>query len=195
MPEPPRRARDLRLLDHIDAHPRRPYTGTLWRVGRSGRDPVLGGKSVSRWCNGKFDVLFTSLERNGAVAEMYALLSLQPAFPSAVAFHAHRLHASVQQALHLVDLPTLARLGVDTDRYHERNYTKTQEIADAALFLGFDGLVVPSARWKCTNAVLFTDRIEPAQLLLEESERTPIDWQEWRRQTGAARPRSRHSPA
>jgi len=191
MPPPPQRARDIRLLDHIDAHPRRPYAGPLWRVVRSGRDPLQGGSSISRWCNGRFDVLYTSLERDGAIAEIHALLSLQPAFPSNVAFQAHRLRVSVQQALHLVDLPTLARLGVDTDRYQERDYLRTQAIADAAFFLGFDGLFIPSARWECTNAVLFTDRIEPVQLSIEETEPAAIDWQAWRRQTRTARARPR----
>ena len=95
----------------------------------------------------------------------------------------HRVTAAVHQALHLVDLPTLARLGVDIDRYHDREYAKTQDIADAAYFLGFDGLFVPSARWPCSNAVLFTDRIEPAALSVDATEPEPIDWRAWRRGT------------
>jgi RES domain-containing protein len=183
VPQEPRRARDLRLLDQVDAYPRRAHTGPLWRVVRDGRDPLLGGRSASRWCNGRFDVLYTSLERDGAIAEVHALLSLQPVFPSKITFQVHRLHVSVEQSLHLADLPTLARLGVDTDRYQERNYAKTQDIADAAYFLGFDGLFVPSARWPCANAVLFTDRIEPASLSIDRTEPDPIDWRSWRRQT------------
>jgi hypothetical protein len=183
VPQHPRRARDLHLLDHVDAYPRRPYAGLLWRVVREGRDPLQGGRAVSRWCNGQFDVLYTSLEREGAIAEIYALLGLQPVFPSKIAFQVHRLRVAVQQSHHLADLPTLARLGVDTDRYQERDYTKTQDIADAAFFLGFDGLFVPSARWSCTNAVLFTERIEPACLSIDATEPGPIDWRSWRRRT------------
>jgi hypothetical protein len=178
-----RRARDLRLLDHVDAYPRRPHSGQLWRVAREGRDPLQASRSVSRWCNGQFDVLCTSLQREGAIAEVYALLSLQPVFPSKVVFQVHRLQVSVQQSLHLVDLPTLGRLGVDVDRYQEREYRRTQDIADAAYFLGFDDLFVPSARWPCTNAALFTDKIEPAVLSIEETEPEPVDWHGWRQRT------------
>lgn len=128
------------------------------------------------------------MAREGAIAEVYALLSLQPVFPSKIAFNVHRLHVSVQQSLHLTDLGTLARLGVDVDHYQTRDYAKTQEIADAAYFLGFDGLFVPSARWSCMNAVLFTDRIEPAALSVDMTEPKPVDWQSWRRR---ARERSR----
>lgn len=84
-------------------------------------------------------------------------------------------------ALRLADLPTLASLDVDIERYRERDYTKTQAIADAACFLGFDGLVAPSARWDCLNAVLFTDRIAPGAITLSETEDECIDWGAWRR--------------
>jgi RES domain len=183
VPPESRRARDLRLLDHVDAYPRRPYVGVLWRVVRDGRDALQPGRALSRWCNGDFDVLYTALERDGAIAEVHALLSLQPVFPSKIEFKVHRLRASVRQSLHLTDLPTLARLGVDVNHYQTRDYTKTQEIADAAYFLGFDGLFVASARWTCTNAVLFAERIEVGWLSIEKTEPKPVDWQNWRRRT------------
>ena len=52
---------------------------------------------------------------------------------------------------------------------------------DAACFLGFDGLIAPSARWPAQNAMLFTDRIAPAELILVESDRKLIDWRAWRK--------------
>ena len=70
---------------------------------------------------------------------------------------------------------------VDAARYAERNYARTQEIADAAHFLGFDGLIGPSARWPCLNLVLFTDRIPPGQIQIVEIPETPIGWEDWRK--------------
>ena len=58
---------------------------------------------------------------------------------------------------------------------------RTQEIADAAFFLGFDGLIAPSARWPCSNFVLFTDRIPPGLLDLAKTSEAPIDWSDWRK--------------
>jgi RES domain-containing protein len=182
------RARDLKLLDQVDALPRPAYEGVLWRVVREGRDPLQGGRSVSRWCNGEFDVLYTSLEREGAIAELHALLSLQPVFPSKIVFRVHRLRVSALQALNLTDLPTLSKLGVDVARYQDRNYAQTQSIADAPYFLGIDGLLAPSARWPCTNAIIFTDRLEPVSLSIEVTESDSVDWPEWRRHTQAGRP-------
>lgn len=176
-----RRARDLKLLDAIDVFDREPFTATVWRVVREGRDPVLGIASRSRWCNGTFDVLYTSLDEAGAVAEVHALLSLQPVFPSKIRWFAHKLKVSATQTLNLASLPTLGRLGVDTSRYGERDYRRTQEIADAAYFLGFDGLIAPSARWRCSNVVLFTDRIPPGRIEILETPMDPISWESWRK--------------
>jgi RES domain-containing protein len=175
------RARDIALLDSIDAFKREHLEANVWRVTREGRDPALGSPSRSRWCNGRFDVLYTCFEQDGAIAEIYALLSLQPVFPSKDRWFAHRLRVIADRSLKLADLPALARLGVDIARYAERNYSHTQEIADAAYFLGFDGLIVPSARWPCSNLVLFTEQIPPEQIEIAESSADPIDWTAWRK--------------
>lgn len=177
-----RKARDLKLLDAIDGHERIAGSHATWRVVRTGRDPLQGAASRSRWCNDSFDVLYTSLERNGALAEIHALLSNQPFFPSKITSSVHRISVRTQKTLVLDDLTKLARLGVDIDRYRERSYGRTQEIADAAFFLGFDSLLVPSARWTCLSLVVFSDRITPVDLILEESEPDTIDWNSWRKQ-------------
>jgi hypothetical protein len=178
-----RRARDLKLLDDIDAFKREPFSQPIWRVVREGRDPILGSASKGRWSNGTFDVLYTSVEQDGAIAEIYSLLSLQPVFPSKTRWFAHKLKVSAKQTLKLADIATLNRLGVDTVHYTDRQYDRTQEIADVAYFLGFDGLIAPSARWECLNAVLFTDRIPPDQIEITKNETKPIAWDAWRKRT------------
>ena len=183
MPVDPPRARDLALLDAIDAFEREPFAQSVWRVVREGRDPLQGARSRSRWCNDTFtfDVLYASLEREGALAEIYALLSSQPVFPSRIKSFVHCVSVRASKTLRLADVATLAKLGVDTARFRERVYARTQAIADAAYFLGFDGLIAPSARWDCHSLVLFTDRIQPSDIQLERTEPEPIDWQAWRR--------------
>jgi hypothetical protein len=172
--------RDLALLDLIDKFSREDFTTEVWRVCRDGRDPMQGAASLSRWCNGTFDVLYTSFERDGALAEIHALLTLQPVFPSKIISRVHRLSISVTRSLRLADLPTLERMGVDTAHYGGRDYTQTQAIADAAYFLDFDGIVAPSARWPCLNAMLFTERVAQNAILMEHTEPEPINWSYWR---------------
>ena len=171
--------RDLALLDIIENFQREAYRADVWRICRDGRDPTQGAPSLSRWCNGQFDVLYTSFERDGALAESNGLLTLQPVFPSKIVSRAHRLAISVTRSLRLADLATLARLGVDTAHYGERDYRKTQAIADAAWFLDFDGIVAPSARWSCLNAMLFTERVTEKASIIEKTEPEPINWAAW----------------
>lgn len=177
-----RRARDPELLDELDAFAREAFELEVWRVVRAGRDPTLGGPSRSRWCNGSFDILYTCLEQQGAVAEIHALLSLQPVFPSRDHWSLYRLNVRVTRTLRIADLAVLARLGIDTVRYADRDYGRTQAVADAAYFLGFDGLIAPSARWSCLNVILFTDRVPPDRIQVVETAETPVDWQRWRRE-------------
>ncbi len=168
-------------MDALDACAREQYVGEAWRVARKGRDPLLGSASFSRWCDGTFDVLYTSLARDGAMAEVDALLKLQPVFPSKIVSLLYRLDVRTSQTLRLADLDMLARLGVDTAHYRERDYAKTSAVAETALFLGFDGLIVPSARHDCANLVLFTERFAPDDITLSAQEPEIVDWTNWRK--------------
>jgi hypothetical protein len=177
-----RRARDLKLLDAIDAFPRESFEARVWSVVREGRDPTLGSPSQSRWCTGQFDVLSTSLDRDGALAKIHALLSEQPVFPSRMTWRCYELEVTSKKTLRLTDISTLEKLGVDTSTYRQRRYDRTQSIADAAFFLGFDGIAAPSARWNCQNLVIFTDRFGPGDIGLTSDRGVQIDWASWRRQ-------------
>lgn len=144
-----------------------------WRAARLGRDPLIAAPSQSRWGNGGFDVLYCALERDGAVAEIHALLRLQPVFPSRMDWAVHELAVTAERVLRLPDLADLAPLGVDVARYGSREHAATQAVADAAVFLGFDALIAPGARWPCLNMMLFGGA---ARVLGSEG----IDWGAWR---------------
>lgn len=173
-----REPRDLATLDLLDALPREAVETTAWRVIRHGRDVLQPTSPKGRWDTGDFGVLYTSLDRNGALAEIHYQLSLQPVFPSRLQSLLWRLEAKVQRAARL-DHELLEKLSVLKHEYPRINYTRTQEIAEAAAFLGFDSLIVPSARWGCSNLILFMDQIEPENLSAIESE--AIDWDVWRK--------------
>jgi RES domain-containing protein len=173
-----RRARDHRLLDALGELQAEPFTGKVWRVVREGRDPLQPSMVQGRWSSGNFDVLYTSLVREGACTETHFHLSRQPIFPSELRFWLHELGVNTRQTLRLPTVESLIRLGVEEPRYQEILYEQTQAIADAARFMGFDGLVVPSARWDGLNLVLFTDALQPDDIELVRSEE--VAWVEWR---------------
>lgn len=151
----------------------------VWRVTRSGRDPLRGGSADGRWgAAGELEVLYTSEQRDGALAEIGFRLSLEPVWPSLIK---HDLHAIAVGAGNIAQLETshLEQLGVDMARFESFDYQATQAIAAAAHFLGFGGLFVPSARYPCRNLVLFTDRGETTERLQLISTE-PVDWTSWR---------------
>jgi RES domain len=171
--------RDIALLDALDKLPRLIIQQRVWRTVRDGRDPLEGSKSRGRWGHDAMETLYTSHVKEGSVAEIYSLLSAQPVFPSKPKWLTYEIKAELECVASLPTLPELAELGVDLDRYHLREYDRTQEIADAALFLGFTGMIVPSARWDCANLVIFTEKVDPDQLTLEGAP-GPVDWDRWR---------------
>ena len=121
---------------------------------------------------------------DGARAEIFFHLMRAPVFPSRTVYLSHTIRVQTRRTLRLADMNALAALKVDTARYSELDYTRTQAIADAAYFLGFDGLLVPSARWECRSLIIFMDRIDPNDdLAVNASE--PVDWQAWRTRQSA----------
>lgn len=182
-----RRARDVELLDALDAQQGESFDGQVWRIAIEGRDPLQGYPAGARWDPGLFDVIYASLAREGALAEIHFHLSRQPVFPSRLTWKIHRISVRTVRTLRLADLTALEALGVRINQFGDLDYRRTQEIGDAAYFLGFDGLIVPSARWACLNIALFTDRFAPEILAVEQSE--VVDWTSWRREVASLRKR------
>ncbi len=178
--------RDKALLDAIENLSVAPLSGALWRVVREARDPCACSRAGGRWDDETFDVLYTSRERDGAVAEMYFHLSRgQPVFPSKLRYVLHELNVQIQGALDLSSRDLVASLGVNIEKfgqlsYQERvgEYPRTQEVAEAAHFLDHQGILVPSARWDCSNVVLFCDRLPPGAVEVVEDHGL-IDWNAW----------------
>ncbi len=172
----PRRVHDRTLLDALEAIAPEPFAGEVWRITRKGREPLRGSTAGGRWSpEGEIEVLYTSLERDGALAEIGFRLSLEPVWPSRIEHEIHEIEADAGRTLRFADVASLKPLGVDIDRYESFDYAATQAIAAAAHFLEFDGLVVPSARAPCANLVAFMDRVS---LSLKHTQ--SVDWQVWR---------------
>ncbi len=170
---------DRALLDALTALPPASFDGQAWRVVRAGRPPLTGSASGGRWTppGGVTTVLYTALDRAGALAEIGFRLALEPVWPSRVAHTLHRLMVRAARAARVADLAALTPLGVDPARFAGFDYAATQAIAAAAWFLEFDGLIVPSARAPGANLVLFLDR---PGVTAAEAEDVPVDWTAWR---------------
>ena len=175
------RVHDRSVLDALEKLDPEPFDSDVWRVARKGRDPLRGASANGRWgAPGELEVLYTSEQRDGALAEVGFRLSLEPVWPSLIQHQVHVLAVKAERTLRLVDIRELQNLGVDISRYESFEYGATQAIAAAAHFLEFDGILVPSARLACANLALFTDRVShTGNLQFVSSE--DVDWADWRK--------------
>jgi hypothetical protein len=173
---------DPRLIDLLTKLPTQTFAGDVFRATRRSLDPTTPSTSGGRWApqDGPA-VLYTSLERNGALAEIafhWSSFNPRPTKPAIV----HRLGVQSDRSLKLIrsDLDTL---GVQTEYYEDPNYRRTQEIGAVVAFIGCDGLIVPSARWSCENLILFTDNLAMSTGL-EIKDFEEVDWQSWAKSVG-----------
>ena len=168
---------DPDLLDKLAAFKTEPFEGRVFRATRMNLDPTAYSTWGGRWVpKDDIPVLYTSLEANGAIAEIshhWMLLTPRPMKPVLL----HAIDVSATQTLKLIraDLKTLR---IDLDRFGDMDYTFTQQIGSAVAFLGNDGLIVPSARWECENLMLFDDGTLKTKLAPVDDP-AQVDWQTW----------------
>ncbi|MDE0203857.1 MAG: RES family NAD+ phosphorylase [Rhodospirillaceae bacterium] len=173
MVESVRRIRDQRLLDALEQCERAPYAGRVWRSVREGRDPLACWRAGGRWDDGTLDVLYTSETKTAAGAERrFHLYQGQPLPPSKVRYRLFELRVSLRAVVRFPGLEALASIGFDVGSFgqlsyveREREYPRSQEIAEACAFLGADGLLVPSAReTSSNNLIVFCEQEGPADM-------------------------------
>jgi RES domain-containing protein len=172
------RVHDRAVLDALESRGFETIEKTAWRIVRKGRDPLRGAIANGRWnAIGEFEVLYTSLAPEGALAEVGYRLSLEPVWPSRISHEIHTLRVKADRALVFENREQLASLGVNIARFESFDYTATQAIAAAAHFLEFDALIVPSARYDAANLVVFLDHLQTSPELIESES---VNWPAWR---------------
>ena len=166
---------DRALLDALDVAGV-PFNGTVWRIARVGRDPLKGSTLAGRWNGGDYSVLYTACQKDGALAEIGFRLSLEPIWPSRLQHSLHEIKVECDRVIDLSNLSVLEKLGVATTKYQSLDYSVTSRISAAAAFLEYDAMLVPNARFKCTNLVIFNERPNNLELMTS----TLVDWDNWR---------------
>ncbi|MGH7100930.1 MAG: RES family NAD+ phosphorylase [Acetobacteraceae bacterium] len=129
------RQHDRELLDALESRASEAFSGETWRVTAKGRDALRGSTAGGRWSPpGEFEVLYTSLARHGALAELGYRLSLEPVWPSRLEHELHWITARTSNSLRFADVSSLSTLGVDVRRYASFEYSVTQAIAGPPSF-------------------------------------------------------------
>ncbi|MFZ2104412.1 MAG: RES family NAD+ phosphorylase [Roseiarcus sp.] len=175
------------VLPKLEAFPVEKFVGDVFRVTSLGADPLAPSVNGGRWApptrsGPPVPVLYTSFEREGALAEVCSYLILLNPVPTARPLKVSRLGVSTGRSLRLARAD-LEALGVEMSRYGERDYARTQEVGAAAASLGIEGLIAPSARWPCDNLMIFTNN-QHAGERLEVVGSEEVEWRAWARSHG-----------
>ena len=174
------------LLDALEAEKPIRLATQLWRVVTEGRDPLQPGRAGGRWDDGSFDVLYTSRQRDGALAEAWFHVTRgQPIPPSKPLKRIYKLEVELGRVLDLSAEGRLAALGVNMQSFgqlsylqREAEYPTTQQIGEIAYFFEYEAIVVPNARWPTSNVVILTEHASSTCLSADEGER--VDLMTWR---------------
>lgn len=155
--------RDYKLINRIEALRAVEFSGKVYRLVRDGRDPLACWHPRGRWDDGSIDVLYTCLNKEGAVSEVEYHLSNQPFRPDFITYRLYELPVTTMEVLDLTDRSLLTELGVELDSWarstyvsRSGEYVRTQEIAAVTVFHEHEGLIVPSARSEADNLVILT---------------------------------------
>ena len=168
--------RDPDLLEHLEDCRERPFEGAVHRVVWADKSPVQGSSGArGRWSSpdSQFEVLNTSFVAEGASAEFEAFWSLFEQRPDRQALNWKlrvRLKRVVEQNFEILE-----QLGVGQADYRSRDYSRTQEISDGFNYLGYGGLIVPSARYDCRNLIIFVQNLD-TDCVVEEDESKAFQW-------------------
>ena len=178
---------DQDLVDRLSENRPERFEGDVFRATRVGADPTAPSTSGGRWAppsqgDPGVYVLYTSLERDGAIAEVASFLAELTPVPGPRPIEVTRLAVSMARTMRFARAQ-LPALGVDLARYGERDYIQTQKIGAALAFLGFDGLIAPSARWSCDNLMIFIDNHALSERLEPVSDEE-IEWRAWAQDRG-----------
>lgn len=143
----------LELVDRLRVIAYGPWRGQVYRHMFAGYPPDRENTSGARWNPAGVGAIYTSLERATSMAEAEYHLSLQPVRPR-VRRTMYLIRVVLGNVTRLT-LEELERLGLTSEMLGSFDMGSCQAIGGAIATLGRDGMIVPSARARGTNLVIY----------------------------------------
>jgi len=161
----------LHALENVSP---RAWEGEVWRYVPALSNPILPNTTGARWNPRDTAALYTSLEKETVLAELDYMRAIQTPPLRRSVFRLHRIHLRVNRMLDLRDRNVLEVMGIRKAELTGDDHIHCQKAGGAAAWLGFDSILVPSARFEGDNLVVFVDEQNPGALLeVAESQDVP----------------------
>lgn len=143
-----------KLLDALSRLTSKSWSGGVWRHTFADNPADKANGRGARWNPPGTYALYTSLDRETAIAEADHQMAVQPLRPRARRT-VHRLEVQVTSVVDLTDPTTLMTLGIDGEALGGDDQRICRAVGGAAAFLGHQAIIVPSARHPGYNLVIF----------------------------------------
>ena len=148
------------LLDRLQAAAASPWQGRAFRHMFADYPPDAENTRGARWNPAEVAAVYTSLTRDGVIAEANHQIALQP-LPPRVKRTVYEIDIALTSVVDLTGSEALVSLDLASDDIAGDDMTACQQIGGAAAWLGRDGVLVPSARSDAVNLVIFAANREP----------------------------------
>lgn len=130
----------------------------------AGTDVLRANVRGARWNPPDLETIYCSLSPATATAEVDYLISRQPV-PIRKTRVTHELAITLRSVVDFRDLSPLGRLDIAPETVLGADLSTPQLIGEAAAWLQCGGLLVPSARDKGANIVVFVNNMTPTDTL------------------------------
>jgi RES domain-containing protein len=142
------------MLDILQSAAVSAWSGTVYRHMFGLNEPTHANTHGARWNDTGLAAIYTSCERETALAEAEYYISLQPLRPRATRT-LYTVRVSLKNVIDLTAPDLLPQLGITDAARASPDHASCRTIAAAVNWLGHDGLLVPSARRRGTNLVIY----------------------------------------
>jgi RES domain-containing protein len=160
---------DEDLLERLERLSTKPFEGEVYRQTFGSTPPERANTRGARWNPPDVAALYTSLDRDTVIAEGEHILSSQPVRPR-VRQEMHRIRIRLQKVLDLRSPVLLAGLGVDGETLRSDDHWACRKVGEAVSHLGYDAILVPSARSAGANLVIYATNARDGDFEVIESE-------------------------
>ena len=163
------------MLDILQAAAVSSWEGTVYRHMFASQPPTRANIGGARWNEPDLAAIYTSCERETALAEAEYYISLQPLRPRARRT-LFTIHVSLSKVIDLTAAGLLEQLGITDDILTSIDQGACRTIGAAVNWLGHGGLLVPSARRRGgTNLVIYQQDLPPDSFEITAEEEIGLD--------------------
>jgi RES domain-containing protein len=151
---------DPELLDIIENLDSGPWVGVVWRQVFEGTPPTRPNQRGARWNPPDVEALYGSLDAATAAAEIDHLISVQPT-PIKKPRVTVKLEVSLSRLVDLSDEDIMEQVGVSLATIRSNGVEECRLVGSAIAWLGYEAVLVPSARADGLNLVVFVNNLDP----------------------------------